>query len=330
MSYYSDEEKSVEGFIGLTLSNGISLIGIGHRSEVILTATLSPDDYTVTQRNYVSTINIRGNVAIKNLTIMAENIRYAVHDDRSMMAHQNNTHVFDCVTFVGKNLTSSSDGDLSYGAGGADMKKLFFHNCDFSDALTLHTTPDMYHEYTAYFENCRARLMQFGDYDSGIPTHVYLYNCDVSRIRLGVTGTHDQFMVVEGTGTNDVMVESPSGYVYGLNRTHKFDGSNVSAGTAVKLTSDMSGVEATTTINSIYGISIGVLYGVTYVQTEGWLNSNTLGLSNLSVGDYLTIDANGSVVSGGTSANAIAIVKHVNANGVAFAKRLIGFKRRAL
>lgn len=323
MSYYTTEEKAVEGFIGLLISNGIDLVGIGHRSEVILTATLSTDDYTVTQRNYVSTLNIQGDISIRNLTIKAENIRYAVHDDLSMLSHQKNTHIFEYVTFVGKNLTSSSDGDLSYGAGGADMKKLFFYNCDFTDALTLHTTNDILHEYTAYFENCRARLMQFGDYDSGIPTHIYLVNCCVARVRIGTSGNHDQYMLIEGEGTNGVMVESPSGYVYAMDGVHKFAGSNISAGTAVKLSSDMKDVQATTSLNEIYGISIGTLGGTTYVQTEGWLNSNTLGLSGLSVGDYLTIDNSGAVVSGGTSANAIAVVKHINSNGVAFAKMML-------
>ena len=323
MSYYSAEEIAEEGFIGLLISNGISIVGVGHRSEIILTATLSTTDYDTTKRNYVSTINIQGNTGIKNLTIKAENIRYAVHDDMSMMAHQNNTHIFENVEFVGINMTSSNDGNISYGAGGADLKNLIFRNCDFSDALTLHTTTDIQHEYTVNFENCRARLMQFGDYDSGIPTHVYLHNCNVSRIRLGISGTHDQYMVVEGEGTNNAMIESPAGYVYAIDGVHKFAGSNVSAGTAVKLTSDMSGVEASTALNTIYGISIGVLDGVTYVQTEGWLNSETLGLSSLSVGDYLTIDGSGAVVSGGTSSNAIAIVKHINSNSVAFAKLLI-------
>ena len=323
LSYYTAEEIAVEGFIGLTISNGISLVGIGHRAEVILTASMDTTEYSSTQRNYVSTLNIKGNTAVRNMTIVGENIRYAVHDDMSMMAHQNNTHIFENVEFVGINMTSSDDGDISYGAGGADMKNLIFRNCDFSDALTLHTTTDLQHEYTVNFENCRARLMQFGDYDSGIPTHVYLHNCNVSRIRLGISGTHDQYMLVQGEGVSGAMIESPAGYVYALDGVHKFAGSNVSAGTAVKLTSAMDEVEASTALNTIYGISIGTLDGTTYVQTEGWINSNTLGLSGLSVGDYLTIDNTGAVVSGGTSSNSIAIVKHINSNGVAFAKLMI-------
>ena len=320
MSYYTAEEIAEEGFIGLMISNGISLVGMGHRSEVILTATMSTSDYTTQKRNYVSTLNIKGNTALKNMTIKAENIRYAVHDDLSMMAHQNNTHIFDCVTFVGKNLTSSNDSDLSYGAGGADMKKLFFYNCDFSDGLTLHTTTGLQHEYTAYFINCRSRMMQFGDYDSEIPTHVYLENCSVAKIRLGTSGSHDQYMLVEGAGTNGVMISSPSGYVYALDGVHKFAGSNVTAGKAVKLSADMKTVSATDSLNSLYGISIGVLDGVTYVQTEGWLNSNTLGLSNLSVGDYLTVNTSTGAVEVGTASNAIAQVKHVDSDSVAYAK----------
>ena len=320
MSYYTAEEIATEGFIGLMVSNGISLVGMGQRSEVILTATLSTSDYNETKRNYVSTLNIRGNTGIRNMTIKAENIRYAVHDDSSMFSDQNDTHIFDCVTFVGKNLTSSNDSDLSYGAGGANLKKLFFYNCDFSDALTLHTSDNMYHEYTAYFINCRARMMQFGDYNSGIPAHVYLKNCSVAKVKIGTSGSHDQYLLIEGEGTNGAMIASPEGYVYALDGVHKFAGSNVSAGVAVKLSSNMSAVQAATDLDEVYGVSIGVLNGVTYVQTEGWLNSNTLGLTSLSVGDYLTINTGTGAVEVGTASNAIAQVKHVDSDSVAYAK----------
>ena len=320
VSYYTSEEIADSGFIGLKITNGVSLIGIGQGAEIILTATMDTTTYNSTKRNDVSTLNIIGNVSLKNLTIKAENIRYAVHDDIGLMGHQLNDHIYENVTFHGENLTSSNDGERSFGAGGGNMKRIIMRNCDFSDNMVIHTSESMVHEFTVYLENCRSRMMNFSDYNSGKDVYFYLNNCDVSEIYFGKSGTHDQYLHLEGTGTNGAMIFSPSGYVYALGGVKKFEGSNVSAGKGVKLSADMKTVSAANSLASLYGISLGVLDGVTYVQTEGWINSNTLGLSSLSVGDYLTINTSTGAVEVGTASNAIAQVKHVDSNGVAYAK----------
>ena len=69
----------------------------------------------------------------------------------------------------------------------------------------------------------------------------------------------------------------------------------------------------------MYGISLGTKNGSTIVQFRGYINSNVLGLSGLSVGDYLTLNSSGAVVGGGTENNAIAKVALVY-NSVAYAK----------
>lgn len=323
LSYYTDEEIAVEGFEGLFLSNGISLIGVGQGSEIILTATMDPDDYSSTKRNYVSTLNIVGNVTVKNMTIRGENIRYAVHDDKALMAHQLNEHIFEEVTFYIVNGTSGGGGSISYGAGGGNMKRMYFKNCDFSGWMGIHTATSLSHEYTVYLENCRANLMSFTDYDSGVPAHFYLKNCSASIVSIAKNGTHNQYIQLEGEGTK-AMVLCPSGYVYALEGVQKFYGANIAAGKAVKLKSAMTGVESTTSLNDVYGISIGVANGATYVLSDGWVNSNSIGLSGLSVGDYLTINpSTGDVESGGTESNAIAQVKYINSNSVAIAKMML-------
>lgn len=320
LSYYTAEEIAAEGFQGLFVTNGVSLIGIGQRSEIILTATMDTSTYNTTKRNDVSTLNVVGNIAVKNMTILAENIRYAVHDDTGVMGHQLNDHIYENVTFHGENLTSESGEELSFGAGGGDMKRIIMKNCDFSDSMVIHTSDSMVHEFTVYLENCRSRLMNFGDYNSGKDVYFYLKNCNVAKIRFGKNGTHDQYMHLEGEGNNNPIIYCDAGYVYALNGVHKFEGSNVTAGKGVKLNAAMNEVSAANSLASLYGISIGVMDGVTYVQTEGWINSNTLGLSGLSVGDYLTINTSTGAVEVGTSSNAIAQVKCVDSGGVAYAK----------
>ena len=325
LSYYTAEEIAASGFYGLFVTNGVSLIGIGQRSEIILTATMNTSTYNQTKRNDVSTLNVEGNTTVKNVTIMAENIRYAVHDDYGFLTEHSDVHHYEEVTFYGTNLTSGGQGQRSYGAGGGNLKKLYFKNCDFSDNMVIHTTTNMSHEYTAILENCRSRAMCFADYDSQINSYVYLKNCNVGRIIItNSSGEHDQFMQIEGEGTNNAMVFCPAGYVYALGGVHKFFGSNVSAGKGVKLNAAMTEVSAADSLDSLYGISLGVANGATYVQTEGWINSNTLGLSSLSVGDYLTINTSTGAVEVGTASNAIAQVKHIDSDfGAAYAKLML-------
>lgn len=320
IGYYTAEEIAVEGFQGLFVTNGVSLIGIGQRSEIVLTATMSTTDYTTQKRNDISTLNVVGNMTVKNMTIIAENIRYALHDDTGVMGHQLNEHIYEDVTFIGENLTSSADGERSFGAGGGNMKRMIMRNCDFSDNMVIHTSTNNVHDFTVYLENCRSRLMNFADYDSGHDAWFYLNNCTVSKIYFGRSGSHDQYLHLEGTGTDGAMIFCPSGYVYALGGVHKFIGASVTAGKAVKLNSAMTTVAVADSLDSVYGICIGVLDGITYVQAEGWVNSNTLGLSNLSVGDYLTVNTSTGAVEVGTSANAIAQVRHVDSDGIAYAK----------
>ena len=266
LSYYTAEEIAASGFYGLFVTNGVSLIGVGQRSEIVLTATMDTSTYNETKRNDVSTLNIFGNVTVKNVTIKAENIRYAVHDDTGMLTEHSDIHYFEDVTFYGENLTSGGGGQRSYGAGGGNMKKLHFKNCDFSDNMVIHSTTNMSHEFTSILENCRSRAMSFADYDSEIPSHVYLKNCNVGRIIFTISsGEHDQFMQLEGEGTNGAMITCPAGYVYALGGVHKFFGSNVSAGKGVKLNAAMTEVSAADSLDSMYGISLGVANGATYV-----------------------------------------------------------------
>ena len=262
-------------------------------------------------------------VTIKNITINAKNIRYAVHDDYGMMSYQNDDHIYENVKMYGESLTSGGGGNLSFGAGGGGKKRIIMRDCDLSDNMIVHSTTNMVCDYFMVFENCTVRRMNFNDYDSGNKImRIRLLNCNVALLRVSPTGTHDPLALVEGTGMEDTMILCPSGYVYQTGAVKVFDGVEIAAGTAVKLTSSLSSVEAATSVDSIYGISIGTWDGATYVQTEGWINSNILDLSGLSVGDLLTIDGSGAVVSGGTSANAIAKVKTVD-DSIGYAKLMI-------
>ena len=189
--------------------------------------------------------------------------------------------------------------------------------------MGIHTDANAVHSLHVYLENCTARRFNLGDYDSGIPTYYFMRNCKAQVIYIGNNTAHAQYLMLDGEGTNDAMVICPTGYVYSIGDCRKFYNQSVTVGKAVKLTNNYGGISVATSLDSIYGVSLGVKDSVTYVQVGGWLNATILGLTGLSIGDYLTIDSSGNVVSGGTASNAIAQVKFIDDGGIIFARMMI-------
>lgn len=74
---------------GLLLEDYVNLIGVG---KVKLVAIL-PDNATYDQSYAISTIDITGETKLENLTIIAKNCRYCIHDE-SKNSHPNKTHTF--------------------------------------------------------------------------------------------------------------------------------------------------------------------------------------------------------------------------------------------
>ena len=322
LSEYTQAEINADGFKGLYLKDGMSLIGVGARSEVILTGTLDPSLYDSTKRNAVSVLNLTGDVTVENLTVTASYIRYAIHDDTGSATHKINTRKLTNLKVYGDHMTSGSNS-YSYGAGGNNLKRIIAKDCDFSSAVAIHTDANSRYSMSVYLENCSARWWSFSDYNSGLDHHYYMNNCKALMISISQSGgEHVQYLQLDGIETHNAMVYCPTGYVYNLGDCMEFINQSVGSGYAVKLTNAYGGIDVATALDDIYGISIGTRGNHTIVQTDGYINSNILGLSGLAVGDYLTIDNTGKVISGGTSANAVAKVKFVSDN-VAYAKLMI-------
>ena len=324
LSDYTSDEIADSGFKGLFLYDGVSIIGEGNRPEIIIAAEMSTDTYDSTKRNNVSTINIQGNVRIENVTVNATNIRYCIHDDTSSMQYKRNARVIKNVKLQGFNLTTSF---ITYGAGGGNGKSIYCEDCDFTDTFHVHNSANNARPYFVTLKNCIARAFTFSDYANvGTPTRINLNNCKAEYIKIGSAASgQSQTLFIDGVGTSGAMVSVPSGYVYSLGDCHRLVNAQISAGKAVKIGNTISRIPAiTTSLDDVYGVSIGIENNCTIVQTSGYINSNILGLSGLSVGDYLTIDTvTGAVITGGTLANAIAKVRYIDSDGIAYAKLMI-------
>ena len=165
---------------------------------------------------------------------------------------------------------------------------------------------------TAVVENSFARIVNLTDNNNTgftAKTRIAFHNCDFTIIRQMLTSSGTEpSMVLEGTGTHDAMVMTEAGLVYDFGDCRKFLGTSLSRGQAVKLDGTLMPV-AQTDASKVYGIVIGNDGKYTYVQTRGYISNVVLGLSGLSVGDYITLDSSGVVTaSGATASNAVGVV----------------------
>lgn len=322
---YSSAEISENGFEGLWISNGISLIGVGgSREEIVIHGELDTQTYTNTKRNDISTLNTAGDIRIENVTIEAVNIRYGIHDDTGSPTHKVNRREYINCKMIGVNLASDGNMQRSFGSGGGNRKTIYAKDCDFSDCFAAHNSQNNEYSYHVILENCTARMFYVAEYPSDVKAFFTVRNCDFAYIlHQQVDSTASQAIYIDGVNTDDAVINCPAGFLYNIGDCRVFDGITVSAGKAVSITNEREpGLATTTSVDAVCGISLGYKDGATYVQKSGYINSRTLGLSGLSVGDYLTIDGSGNVVSGGTASNAIAKVKIVS-DSVAYAKLLI-------
>ena len=96
---------------------------------------------------------------------------------------------------------------------------------------------------------------------------------------------------------------------------------------AGELTATSGGIRAVASpdIESALGVLVDRDTYFDYIRTEGYIPAKAIGISSgLSVGDYITVDGNMKLTGGGTSANAVGIVKYTDSEDNAQILLLIG------
>lgn len=313
---YSDSELTSEDaettygkFVGAKIGNGVSLVGIGQRDDIVIRGFL-PTTIDSDTRYEISTLNLAGNCRLENLTIYGENIRYCVHDDFGSSTHQpNRRDIINC-KFIAPNIGSYTDRNVTYGAGGGNCKTIVMENCDFGDCVVIHTWNSCKRSMYVTLNNCTARAFYLGDYNSGEPQYYQLNNCKGSFINLSKSGgSHEQFVRLTGVGTNDMMVMCESGDTYETGDCVTFQHSEMQVGQMVKL--EALNIASTTNIAECFGYVIGNRDGFVIVQTRGYVTSSVVGLYGLSIGGYVGVDASGKMTATASKDNAVGVVKYV-------------------
>lgn len=330
----ADVPEYHQGFAGPMLTDGISLVGIGCRDDIVIYGTLDPNTYNSTIRGNISTLNTAGTMRLENLTIVSYMLRYCVHDD---FYAPNNTETYDrvvrnCRFDMQRNVTTTTDDTIilpnSYGAGmnGKGMNAIF-ENCDFSTGLGIHTSgSNSAYPTRTIVKNCRGYAFRPNDRnETSVHFEFIVDDCSFDIIRYGhYSDDANQVFYISGTGNHGTMLDCSATDVINIgDRTRHKNTFNLPVLTMVKRNG--STYEMTTNKDVACGIIVLISGEYAYIQRGGFINSNILGMSNLSIGDYITVDTNGVLTTtGATSSNAVGIITNIDEYSVAYMKMLVG------
>ena len=309
---YTEEEIKADGFIGPIVGEGVSLIGVmAGRENIVLHGELDSTRYSHSKRNDVSTLNVICTCELRNLTVSAKYIRYAIHDDMGERRYQESKHSFiDCV-FRGDYLTSGDVGSRAFGAGGSHHKQYYFKNCVFQDMLYIHTQDNASGYLSCVIEDCTAKYFCVRDVNSEKNTYFHLSNNHFGMIIYRKSEDHEsQYARLYSSGECSPYVYAEVPFVYEIGDTVRYLDTSIDAGYAV--TSDFNVDPAVALdIAEITGISLGCIDGDTIVIRSGYVDATLFGLTDLSVGDYIGIDDTGRVTVQSNAEGAVGRVKRI-------------------
>lgn len=327
---YSDEEIEAAGdvehytqtsMVGPKLTDGMSMRGVGRPDEIILTAELDPVTWSFEVRSEISTLNIQGEGNLENMTIIGKYIRYCVHDDFRAPVNSLDKRFLRNLIFKGTNL-SYYPFMTTYGGGMSQPRDYLIENCDFGYDLGIHSNSGYAYGCTIEVNHCSGCRFRIGDAASAsgdAVNRVIVNDCNFQVLKIAHNDlTIPSHMIVMGTGNEQSMVKDDTGTMYRLGMIDLFPAGQT-AGLMVKRSSSGLGIEATSDSDVAIGIVIGSDSDYSYVQRCGYIASNYLGLTGLAVGDYVTVDNSTHLVTaGGTSSNAVGVVKAVDSDGIAY------------
>ena len=166
--------------------------------------------------------------------------------------------------------------------------------------------------------------MRIGDvaYDSDVAKHTFVLNgCDIKAVSINRNTTTIPHVFVSGVNNHDTMCFCDAAdhpHIVDCIKTYP---SALPIGTLVSIpdgtiTANSGGITAVAA-SDIYS-AIGVIVDkddvFDYIQTDGYINAAQLGITGLSVGDYITVDSNMTLVGGGTESNAVGVVRYTDSN----------------
>lgn len=214
---------------GLEIPDYVNLVGI---KNVTVSCTL-PNTEIASHVQAISVINTYGENNFKNITFVAKNCRYCVHDDGGG-AYKNRTIEFEnCKFYHNGNDIGSWVARDCYGAGYTGGRKGIFKNCYFYSKDSI---PFFVHNSAPYWstdiftldiddchfvngsDNTEASVRLDIAYETGIINKVSINNSHLNNY-LYLTGSYAEFEV-SGEGNNGFNISNSAGNNIYLNEQH--------------------------------------------------------------------------------------------------------------
>lgn len=302
------------GFYGEVIPNGCDLVGIGNRDNIIIHAELSSSYDWNTIRNQISTLNILGNSTLKNITVSAKDLRYAIHDDFTEAV--NKTHNYkNCKIYYYNDRTRNA-----LGIGARNGLTINIEDCEIEPSIGYHTNVGFTTAPILNIKNTIIKgMLNFNDYNSGIKCPVNFENVKYTRLSYNQYQNNTQYIELKAFNNSLSPVIQTVEFNYdGDEFIPCLAINNITKGQPVKRSQQDGVTSLASTDNNFnfFGIAVENIRQYVYgssrtfgkIQTKGYITSSIIGLSNLNVNDKIGI-TNGNLAV--VSDNPIGIVDFI-------------------
>lgn len=333
MEDYTDAEISAaaydqNSFVGPKLLNGMYLVGIGAPGEIVLNGDLDTTEFSSAIRGEISTLNCQGSCGFENLTVIANHLRYCVHDDfHTTIGKRPKRIVKNCI-FRGYDI--SYNPGTTYGAGTSDSGCEYeFENCDFGENAGVHTLSSTKNASFIHCVNCKGHGFRIGDQETSDPIDWYsIYqfdNCDFLWINYNMAGSAPH-VIIKGCGGSSPIIQGSELLLYDTGDIVAMRNGGFSqvcnVGDIVEWFSNVGHgprFRKATSVNGASGIVVYKDANDTYIQTKGYVCTNRTALTTFAMGDYIGIANSLPVVVSDASA-AIGRIAYIDNSGNGYIK----------
>lgn len=286
------------GWCGLVVGNNVSIIGENQKST-ILSCSL-PTTYSANKRAQISTLNLKGNCTLKNITVTMENIRYPIHDD----FHQN----INCIhKLINCNFCAGLNPDgqetSGYGLGTNSGQLVVMDNCISQPLMIYHNNVGFTSPSVVIMNNCEVTgTLNLWDFNCEVKCHLQLNACKIQVLAHGYNGVHAPTIIASGRGCDPLFVKGDANFIYIGQNTKKVKiHYGAKAGSVVTHFSGLDGQNTFDVMSPSNKNCDGILLedveadGHGYVQLNGNISSSMLGetdTSNWAIGDLLKPNEN--------------------------------------
>lgn len=291
---FTDEEINsasyypILGFVGLYVPNGLYIKGIGSKERIILKGEIATS-YSASNREAISTLNLKGDCTIENITVTSKYIRYPIHDDFST-AVDSIHNMINC-NFINILNSAGTGRNNAYGLGLRSGENVNINNCYIEPIMICHSNVNFSKDsYLEINDSEITETLNLEDYNSTKNVYVKINNSKIGFISYALNGEHDQYLILSGNNYYNIPVNASKAFSYSMGNIKKVKcTSSISTGDCVKY-SNRNTVEKTTDI--LDGIAITDSYNNELLIIEkGYICNTKLELENITAGDMLKVNS---------------------------------------